>query len=87
MKKRFEMIPKYFLSALTCLVIVSIFFALYGLFQVSILDKGYASYFGYALFEVESGSMSPTINAKDMVIVKETNKIKQDDTCLWIDYA
>ena len=79
MKKRFEMITKYFLSALTCLVIVSIFFALYGLFQVSILDKGYASYFGYALFEVESGSMSPTINAKDMVIVKETNKIKQDD--------
>ena len=79
MKKRFEIIAKYFLSILTCFVIVSIFFALYGLFQVSILDKGYASYFGYSLFEVESGSMSPTINVKDMVIVKKTNKVKKDD--------
>ena len=79
MKKRFEMITKCFLSILTCLVIVSIFFALYGLFQISILNKGYATYFGYSLFEVESGSMSPTINAKDMVVIKKTTKIKKDD--------
>lgn len=79
MKKRVEIITKYFLSLLTCFVIVSIFFALYGLFQISILDKNYASYFGYSLFEVESGSMSPTINVKDMVIVKKTNQIKKDD--------
>ena len=79
MKKRIEIITKFFLSVLTCPVIVSIFFALYGLFQISVLDKGYASYFGYGLFEVESGSMSPTIDVKDMVIVKETNKIKKDD--------
>ena len=79
MKKRFEMITKCFLSVLTCLVIISIFFALYGLFQISILDKGYATYFGYSLFEVESGSMAPTIKAKDMVIVKKTSSIKEDD--------
>ena len=79
MKKKIEIVTKYFLSFLTGLVIVSIFFALYGLFQVAILDKDYASYFGYSLFEVESGSMSPTINVKDMVVVKETNKIKKND--------
>lgn len=79
MKKRFEIIAKYFLNVLTCLVIVSIFFALYGFFQISILDKSYASYFGYSLFEVESGSMSPTINVKDMVIVKKTSEISKDD--------
>lgn len=79
MKKRFEIITKCFLSILTCLVIISIFFALYGLFQISILDKKYATYFGYSLFEVESGSMSPTINTKDMVIVKKTTSIKKND--------
>lgn len=79
MKKRFEIITKCFLSILTCLVIISIFFALYGLFQISILDKGYATYFGYSLFEVESGSMSPTIKAKDMVVVKGAASIKKDD--------
>ena len=79
MKKKIEIVTKYFLSVLTGLVIVSIFFALYGLFQVAVLDKSYASYFGYSLFEVESGSMSPTINVKDMVVVKETNDIKKND--------
>ena len=79
MKKKIEIVTKYFLSVLTGLVIVSIFFALYGLFQVAVLNKDYASYFGYSLFEVESGSMSPTINVKDMVVVKETDKIKKDD--------
>ena len=79
MKKKIEIVTKYFLSLLTGLVIVSIFFALYGLFQVAVLDKNYASYFGYSLFEVESGSMSPTINVKDMVVVKETKDVKKDD--------
>lgn len=79
MKRRFEIITKFVLSILTCLVVVSIFFALYGLFQISVLDRGYASYFGYGLFEVESGSMAPTIDVKDMVIVRETDKIKKND--------
>lgn len=79
MKEKIEIIIKFFLGVLTGLVIVSIFFALYGLFQVAILNKSYASYFGYSLFEVESGSMSPTINVKDMVVVEKTSDIKKND--------
>ena len=65
MKKKIEKIAKIILNILTGVVIISIFFALYGLLQVTILDKDYANYFGYSLFVVESGSMSPTINEKD----------------------
>lgn len=79
MKKKIEIIAKYILNILTGIVIVSIFFALYGLFQISILNKSYANYFGYGLFEVESGSMEPTIKVKDMVIVKKTDKIAKND--------
>ena len=79
MKKKIEIIAKYIINILTGIVVVSIFFALYGLFQISILNKSYASYLGYGLFEVESGSMEPTIKVKDMVIVKKTNEIKEND--------
>lgn len=79
MKKKIEIIAKYVLNILTGIVVVSIFFALYGLFQITILNKSYANYFGYSLFEVDSGSMSPTINVKDMVVVKKTKDIKEDD--------
>ncbi len=79
MKKKIKIVAKYLLNFLTGVVIVSIFFALYGLFQITVLDKDYATYFGYSLFEVESGSMEPTINIKDMVIVKHTSNIKRND--------
>ncbi len=79
MKKKIKIVAKYLLNFLTGAVIVSIFFALYGLFQMTILDRDYATYFGYSLFEVESGSMEPTINIKDVVIVKHTDNIKKDD--------
>lgn len=79
MKKKIEKIAKIILNILTGVVIISIFFALYGLLQVTILDKDYANYFGYSLFVVESGSMSPTINEKDMVVVQKTKDIKAND--------
>ena len=66
-------------NILLILVVIAIFFALYGFFQLKILNKNYINYFGYTFFEVVSGSMSPTINTYDLVIVKVNENVKNDD--------
>lgn len=66
-------------NTLTVLVIIAIFFALYGFFQLKVLNKTYINYFGFTIFEVVSGSMSPTINTYDLVIVKITKDVEEND--------
>jgi len=72
-------IVEYITNILLVIVIIAIFFALYGFFQLKILNKTYINYFGYTFFEVVSGSMSPTINVHDLIIVKIDNEVKEDD--------
>lgn len=79
MSGKLRKIVKYFTNILLGIVIIAIFFALYGLIQLSVLDKPYANYFGYTLFEIESGSMAPSVNVDDMILVKITKKVKKDD--------
>lgn len=75
MKKVFKFLTDFLL----CIVIVAIFFALYGFSQLLIFQKDYASYFGFSIFEVVTGSMAPTININDAIIVKTTSNIKIND--------
>ena len=77
--KNIEKFFKYFTNVLLVIVITCIFFALYSFVQLVILEKDYVNYFGYTIFEVQSGSMSPTINVNDMLLVKLTDDIKKDD--------
>ncbi len=79
MSGKLRKIVKYFTNILLCIVIIAIFFALYGLIQLSVLDKPYANYFGYTLFEIESGSMAPSVNVDDMILVKITKKVRKND--------
>lgn len=66
-------------NILLIVVIIAIFYALYGIFQLKVLNKTYINYFGYTFFEVVSGSMSPTINTYDLVIVKIDEEVKEND--------
>lgn len=77
--KNIEKFFKYFTNVLLTIVIICIFFALYSFIQLVILEKDYVNYFGYTVFEVQSGSMSPTINVDDMLLVKLTNEVEKDD--------
>jgi len=44
--------------------------AVYSLVQIKIMHKSYVDLFGYTVFEVATGSMSPNIKAGDVVIDK-----------------
>ncbi len=55
------------------------------MYQVKIQKKEYANLFGYSLFEVATGSMSPTIEIGDVVIVKITKEVNVNDIIVYID--
>ena len=50
---------------------------------MKILNKDYANIFGYSFFEVASGSMSPTLEIGDVIFIKVTNEINENDIILY----
>lgn len=75
MKLIFKIISKILIGMLTLILLL----VLYNFINLSILKKDYTNYFGFTMFEVASGSMSPTIEEKDVVFVKINSDIKTDD--------
>ena len=75
--KIMKKIAEWITNILLIIVVIAIFFALYGFIQLKIMNKTYINYFGYTFFEVVSGSMSPTINTHDLIIVKIDNEVKE----------
>ena len=53
--------------------------SIYNTIQVKVLKNDYSSFFGYSVFEVQTGSMADAINAGDWIIVKYERNIKLDD--------
>jgi len=53
--------------------------SLYNNIQVRLFGKEYSDFFGYSVFEVQTGSMTPEINPGDWIIVKSTQNIELDD--------
>ncbi len=77
---------KYMKKATNILLDVLIFIfgiilliSLYNVVQVKILGNDYSSFFGYTMFEVQTGSMEPEISAGDWIIVKEQKSFNLDD--------
>lgn len=61
------------------LIVIIASFTLYSFIAIEGLNKDYVSVLGYTYFEVASGSMSPTIEKDDMVIVKLNSDYEQED--------
>lgn len=78
MKKASKIIG-YILNILIVLVIIVIILAIYYFVQIKVLNKPYANIIGYTFFEVATGSMEPTIHVGDVIIVKITNDIEEND--------
>ena len=43
------------------------------------------SFFGYRLFQVQTGSMEPKIKVNDLIIIKKKNNYKKNDVVTFID--
>lgn len=65
-------------------ILITIFFivliiSIYINVQVTVLKNSYANFFGFSIFEVETGSMEPTIKKGDCVIVQMANEFNTND--------
>ena len=69
----------YTLNILIVLFAIFLLISMYTAVQVRILKNEYANFFGYSLFEVQTGSMHGTIEAGDWIVVKATKDVKVKD--------
>lgn len=75
----------FILNVLLGIITVVIIIGAYYMYQVKIQKKDYANLFGYSLFEVATGSMKPTIQIGDVVIVKITKDVNENDIIVYVD--
>lgn len=64
---------------------IIIVFNLISIVSIKILQKNYANFFGYTYFEVQTGSMIPTINVDDVIIVKLDDEYEVGDIVTYND--
>ena len=74
-EKTINLILNVFITIFSIILLISI----YNNLQVKLFGKDYSDFFGYSLFEVQTGSMSPEINSGDWIIVKASKNIKLKD--------
>ena len=75
----------FILNTLLTIITIVIIIGAYYMYQVKIQKKDYANLFGYSLFEVATGSMSPTIEVGDVVITKLTKEVNANDIIVYMD--
>lgn len=71
----------------TCLVfsLIAILFCASGFIQLKALKRPYVDFFGYTFFSVATGSMRPTLEVQDIIIVKITDDVKVGDVITYRD--
>lgn len=79
MLKFINKVFQIFIDFLVFIITILILFSLYNLISIKVLNKPYTNLFGFSVFEIATGSMEPTLNVKDLVIVKITKNISVDD--------
>lgn len=81
--KKENKIVRYILNILTGIVLIVMILGTYYIIQKNILKKNDANLFGYTFLEVVTGSMSGTIEIGDIVIVKITKEIQENDIIVY----
>lgn len=79
MNKVIEKVANISLNILIGIFAIILLVFIYSGFQVKILKNDYANFFGYSMFEVQTGSMSDYINAGDWIILKLTKDVDTKD--------
>jgi len=74
-----RMILKIVSKTLSIVLFIILGICLYLFVTLNILSKNYASFFSYTIFQIASDSMAPTITTNDLILVKITKDIKEND--------
>ena len=78
--KILEKVANIGLNILIFIFGIVLLISIYNNIQVKLLGNDYSSFFGYSVFEVQTGSMKDAINPGDMIVVKNEPDIKFEAT-------
>jgi signal peptidase len=67
------------LNIIIVFVLFVVILVIYNYIQLNFLNKEYTNFFGYTIFEISTNSMSKTLNQYDIVLVKLTKDVNEDD--------
>ena len=79
MYKIIEKIIHVILNIVIAFIFLLVIVVGYNYMQLQIMHKDYANFFGYTVFEVSPGSMAKTINVYDVILVKITKDVNEND--------
>ena len=85
MPKAIKKTLKIIVDILTLLVFLVLIVIIFAKVKMMFSDKDYFDIFGYSIFSVATGSMEPTINKNDIIIVKESDDYIVDDIVTYRD--
>ena len=74
-RKTCNVILDFLIIILGIIILINV----YSYIQIKIYNKSYSSFFGYSVFEVQTGSMNPTISPSDVIIVKSNKNPNVND--------
>ena len=77
--KIFEKIKKIIINLIIFILVVIAIISVYAFIQLNVQNKEYINIFGYSVFSAETGSMSPTIEKGDIIIIKIGDEIREND--------
>ncbi len=79
MAKILEKVVRCLVNILTTFVFLCLVILLYGKLEMSLTHRAYPNYFGYTLFKVTTGSMGEVVKIDDVILVKITKDVKEQD--------
>ena len=77
--KILEKVANIGLNILIFIFGIVLLISIYNNIQVKLLGNDYSSFFGYSVFEVQTGSMGEAVEPGDWIVVKYSKNIKLDD--------
>ena len=77
--KILKIFEKIIVNLIIIVLSIIAMFVIWGFVQLNVQKKEYLNIFGYSLFSTETGSMSPTMEKGDIVIIKIGDEIKEND--------
>lgn len=77
--KIFEIIKNIIINLIIFILAIIAITVIWISIQLNVQNKEYINIFGYSMFSTATGSMSPTIEKGDIVIVKIGEQVKEND--------
>ena len=77
--KILKIIKKVIVNLIILVLSIIAILVIWGFIQLNVQNKEYIDIFGYSILSTETGSMSPTIERGDIIIIKIGDEIKEND--------